>query len=475
MKTNKEALEDNRVKVTVTVGAEEVDKRINKTYRDFAGRYNFPGFRKGKAPRKVIDNALGAEAVAATVSEGLVNEGYPFAIEAEQLFPMGQPTFSADEVAKQGQPYEFSFEVEVKPEYELTSYEPVEIEMPAAGASEAEIDEQLETMRGHYVEFVDASASKKMKEDNYADLKIVATDETGKPVETVSSDSRLYAPATGMLSAAFDEQIMGIKKGDTREFELLVPVTEDSVLLQPLAGQKVKFEVTCNVVKKKELPEVTDEWAKETMGFEDVADMRTRIAQSIEVQKEGYLPRLKENNCLQALMTRIEGEVPGALVEQQQANLLQEFFGQLQGAGMTLDGYLKMQNITSDQFKEDIKAQATDEVKSGLALVAWARHNNITATDEDVLGEFVKAGVPEPEAMMEQWRKEGRLYLIREGVIRGKAVNNVMDCAVVTETSEPAKDPAVEISADDAKEAEEAAVAVTDEAAEAVEAAEEAK
>lgn len=475
METNKEVLEGNRVKVTVTVGAEEADKRINQTYRDFAGRYNFPGFRKGKAPRKVIDNALGAEAVAATVSEQLVNEGYPFAVEAEKLFPMGQPTFSADEVAKQGLPYEFSFEVEVKPAYELSSYEPVEIEMPAAGASEAEIDEQMETMRGHYVEFVDASASKKMKEDNYADLKIVATDETGKTVETVSSESRLYAPATGMLSEAFDKEIMGIKKGETREFDLLVPVTENSVLLQPLAGQKIKFEVTCNVVKKKELPEVTDEWAKETMGFENVADMRSRIAQSIEVQKESYLPRLKENNCLQALMTRVEGEVPGALVEQQQANLLQEFFGQLQGAGMTLDGYLKMQGITSDQFKEDIKAQATDEVKSGLALDAWARHNDIDATDEEVLAEFVKAGVPEPESMMEEWRQEGRLYLIREGVIRGKAVNNVMDCAIVTETAQPAADPVVEISAEDEKDAEAAAVAVEDAAAEAVEEAVEAE
>ncbi|MCI8367440.1 MAG: trigger factor [Eggerthellaceae bacterium] len=454
MKTNKEELLDNQVKVTVTVDAADVDSRINKTYRDFAARYNFPGFRKGKAPRKVIDNALGAEAVAATVSEQLVNEGYPFAIEAEGLFPMGQPKFSADEIAKAGEPYEFSFEIEVKPSYELTSYDPVEIEMPASGATEAEIDDQLETMRGHYVEFVDASAAKKLKEDNFADLKIVATDETGKNVETVSSESRLYGPGSGMLSEAFDKEIMGMKKGETREFELLIPVTEDSVLLQPLAGQKVKFEVTCTVVKKKELPEVTDEWAKETMGFENVADMRERIAQSIEVQKDSYLPRLKENNCLQALMTRVEGEVPGALVEQQQTNLLQEFFGQLQGAGMTLDGYLKMQGITSDQFKADIKAQATDEVKSGLALDAWARHNGIEVTDAEVLAEFNKAGVPDPEGMMEEWRQEGRLYLIREGVIRGKAVNQVMETAVVTETDAPAKDETVEVSAEDEKAAE---------------------
>ena len=128
-------------------------------------------------------------------------------------------------------------------------------------------------------------------------------DADGNEIEGLTSESRLYGPGSGMFSEAFDEEILGMKKGQTKEFTLEIPEDETAVLLAGQAGKPVTFEVTCNVVKKKELPEVTDEWAKETMGFEDVADMRSRIAQSIEVQKEGYLPRLKENNCLQVLMT----------------------------------------------------------------------------------------------------------------------------------------------------------------------------
>lgn len=439
VETKVESLEGNKVKVTVTVDAADIDGRIKKTYKDFARKYNFPGFRKGKAPRPVIDNALGAEAVVGTVTEELLNGTWTAAIDEAKLAPVGGPVMETNEIVKAGEPYEYSFTIELRPEVELTSYEPVAIEMPFAEATDAEIDEQVEAMAEHYTDYEDASAATKMKPENYADLTMKATDADGNEIAALASESRLYGPGTGMFSEAFDEEILGMKKGQTKEFTLEIPEDETAVLLAGQAGKPVTFEVTCNVVKKKVTPEVTDEWAKEKMGFESVEDMRERIKESLNAQKGSLMPRIKENNIMVELRDRVEGDVPESLVEQAETSLLQDFFGQLQQAGMTFDAYLASQNITPDQFKADLKAQSADQVKEELALEAWARHNNMEITDADVTAEFAKTGVEDPAALEQEWRDAGRLHLIRTGLLRQKAIEDLMENANVTEVDFAAK------------------------------------
>ncbi len=439
VETKVESLEGNKVKVTVTVDAADIDGRIGKTYKDFARRYNFPGFRKGKAPRPVIDNALGAEAVAATVTDELLNSSWTAAIEAEKLFPVGGPAMDETELVKAGEPYEYSFTIETRPEIDLANYDKVAIEMPFAEATDAEIEEQLAAMAEHYTDYEDASAATKMKPENFADLAMKATDADGNEIASLTSESRLYGPGTGMLSAAFDDEIMGMKKGQTKEFTLEVPADETAVLLADQAGKPVAFEVTMNVVKKKTTPEITDEWAKEKMGFESVADMRERIAESLNMQKASLMPRIKENNIMAELVERVDIDAPQALVEEAETSLLQDFFGQLQQAGMTFDAYLASQNLTPDQFKADLKAQSSDHVKEELALEAWARHNGMDVTDEDISAEFAKSGAEDPAALEQEWRDAGRLHLIRLGLMRQKAIEDLMANAEVTEVDFAAK------------------------------------
>ncbi|WP_241156494.1 MULTISPECIES: trigger factor [unclassified Adlercreutzia] len=476
-----EALEDSKIKVTVTVEAKDVDAAVKKTYRDFAQKYNFPGFRKGRAPRPVIDNALGAEAVMATVTEDVINKAYPQVVETEKLFPVGSPEFGDAGMVEAGKPFTFDFTLSVKPEVELTSYEPLSIELPVAGVSDAELEEQITALCEHYVTYEDASAATKMKPENYADLAIKATDADGADIAAISTESRLYGPATGMLSEAFDAEIMGMKKGQTKEFSLEVAEDEASVLLSAQAGKTVSFEVTMNVVKKKATPELTDEWARDTMGFEDAADLKARVSESIEAQKADLMPRMKENACVSELIKRFEGEVPEALAEEAEANLLQDFFTQLQRQNVSFDAYLAQQGMNAEQFKADVKLQAADEAKQQLALDAWARAKGIEATDEDVTAEFAKAGLDNPAQVEKEWRETGRLYLIREGIVRAKAMADVMDTAQVTEVDYAAQAQAEKkakkaakkkAKKDEAAEAEAPAEAPADaEAAEAAEAA----
>lgn len=465
METKVEALQDNRVKVTVTVDAKDIDARIKKTYKDFAHKYNFPGFRKGKAPRPIIDNALGAEAVRATVTDDVVNDSYPLAIDECNLYPIAKADFGEDVgLVEGGKSFVFDFEVSVKPEFELSSYEPVAIEMPSEGVSDTEIEEQIESLREHYYDYEDASAATKVKEDSYLDLAMKATDDAGEDIASMSTESRLYGLGTGLFPETFDAELVGMKKGQSKSFTIDVPA-EPTVMTQTLMGKttKINFEVEVKVVKNKILPEVTDEWAKDTLGFESVEDLRARISESIGQQKADVLPRIKENQCLNVLAERLEGEAPEAMCEEAETSLLQDFFQQLQRQGMGFDAYLAQQGLTADQFKDDVKAQALDMTKQDLALDAWARHFDMVATDEDVAAEFAKTGAEDPKALQEEWRKNGQLHMVKSGILRTNAVKDIMDNAAVTELApgetvkkEEAK-PAKKTSAKKAAKKDEAA------------------
>ncbi len=435
-----EKLEDNKVKAQVVAEVKEVDDVVGKTYKTLARQYSFPGFRKGKAPRPVIDNAIGREAVLASATEDLVNALYPRVVEEQKLFPVASPDFGEVGTIEPGKPFTFEVTVAVKPELELTSYDPVEVEVPLAEATPKEIESQIEALTDHYKTYENASAATKLTADRAADINIKATKADGSAVDSLTSESLLYSLGTGLYSEALDKKIEGIKKGETRTFSVDVPEDETAMLMADLAGQTVSFEVTCAVVKKEQAPELTDEWVSETLGFDTVDALKKEIADSLEQQKAQVIPQIKENACAMQLAERVQGEVPASMAEQVEAELLQDFFSQLQRANVSFDSYLLQKGIDNAEFKEDVKRQAQDEAKRELALDAWARNKGIEATDEDITLEFERAGLDDPRATEREWRESGRLYMIREGLIRSKAMADVLETAKVTEVDFAARD-----------------------------------
>ncbi len=438
MNTKVEALENNQVKFSFEIDAADVDARIKRTYRQVAKRYSFPGFRPGKAPRPVIDNIMGAEAVRTTVTEDLVNEVYPQALEENNLVPLQRPDYEYEtDLVEDHKPFVFTATIEVKPSFELTSYEPVEVEVPSTDATDEEIDAQIEELRNYYHDFKDANANTKVKAGEFVEMTVAATDAAGENVDALSCDHRLYGLGQGIFPASFDAELIGLKKAGEKSFDL--DLSEDDSMITSSLDDKgtYHFEVTIDAIKKKVLPEITEEWAKDTLGFEGLDDVRTKIGESIKSQKSSNMPRRKENECLMALGSRLEGELPAALLEREEANLLQNFYGQLSQMGLTFDTYLKTMDLTADQFKEDNKKQAADIVRQDLALDAWARHFDITATEEEVDAEFTSADLDDPAAVENEWRREGRLPMIRESIVRASALRDVVEKAKVTEVVEP--------------------------------------
>ncbi len=435
MNTKVEALKDNQVKISFEIEAEDVDARIKRTYKEFAKKYKFPGFRPGKAPRPIIDNMMGADAVRASVTEDLVNDVYPRALDENNLVPLfkAENDFETDMV-EEGKPFKFTATIQVKPECELSSYDPVEIEIPSVEPTEEEINQQVEELRNYYHDFKDAPANTKVKKDEFVEFTMKVTDASGEEVPTMSAEKRLYQLGVNLFPKAFDAELIGLKKGESKSFD--IDFTDDDSMMAMTMEEKgvYHFEVTIDVIKKKILPEITDEWVKLTFGFENIADMREKISESIREQKSESAPRRKENECLYAISQRVDDAVvPEGMCEIEEANLLQSFYGQLNKANMTFDQYLDTMGIDSEQFKEDMKKQSKDLVKQDLALDAWARHFNITATDAEITAEFEKADVDDPAAVEAEWRESGRIPMIREGVLRTKAMLEIVEGAKVTE------------------------------------------
>ncbi len=434
METKVESLEDNRAKITVTVEASEIDARINRAYKEVAKKNSFPGFRKGKAPRAVIDAAFGAGYIAATVTEDVVNDMMPLAIDGADLFPVGQAQF--DEIASvaAGEDFTFSFSIGLRTEIELSSYEPVAIEMPAAEVTDAEIDMQYDAIIDQYAQFEVAAEGAKAAEGDRLVMAMQAADDESEKIDQLTSDEFQYTIGSGLMPAEFDEKLVGAAAGDKLEFS--VPVAESTAAyLKELVGktESVSFTIEVKELKTKVAPTVDDAWVADNFGFETVAELRERISESLTQQKADFLPRLKEDRVLYALLERVTDEAPEAMVEEQEQDLLQEFFQQLQRSGQTYDAYLKANNLTAAQVKDDIKQQAAEIVKQNLALDAWARHFEIACEDCDVQAEFIKASADEWESLYNSWKQAGRLHLVREGVLRSKAMNAAVESAVVTE------------------------------------------
>lgn len=463
MNTVIEQLENNKVKMTVTIAAADVDKAIAATYRDFASRASIPGFRKGKVPRPVIDNAFGGKtAVMAAVTEDVINDSYPLAIDENDLTPVARPEFdeaTTSEVVAEGKDYTYAVTVEVEPAYELSSYEPVAITMPSAEVTDDEVDDEVAHMVSHYTDFVNKGLDLPAEDGDRLTLKIAAKTDGGRELENLTSDEFSYTIGSVLMPDSFDAELIGLKVGDAKSFEILVPLAPTHYLAD-LAGKanKVAFDVEVRSILTKANPELTDEWVMDTFGFADVTEFRTRIREMIVDDREQALPRIKEDRVMAALRERVQGEPSEAMVSDKESELMQNFFQQLQRSNTTYDAYLKNFGLTKEQFRDDIKKQAKDECLESLGLNAWAKHAGLSVTPEEITAEFEKAN-PEQAAELEaEWRANGQLHVLRQSMLRERAFHQLVDGAQVTEEAPHVHDHAHEAA----------------EAAEAVEAAEEA-
>ncbi len=419
--------EDGKTQVAIELTEQEVKKHIDSFFKDLA-KNRIPGFRPGKAPRKVLERNFGGhEAIYAEITSDMVNEVLPLALDSKDVIFIDDPKLVDEKVesVEDGKPYTFEVYGEVAPKLTLTSIEPVEIEMPPATATDEEVEAQLESLRDYYYEFeeVDRAA----EEGDYVMMSIDAKAD-GVAVDALNSPSRLVELGSDALPKELTDQVLGMKKDETKEFDF--EVAEDDEQLADFKGKTIHAEVTVSKVQTKELPTLDEEFAKR-IGFDTLEQTREEIANQINTQRERQLPELKERRCVEALAKRIEGEIPESYINYSRDEVLREFFNNLQSAGITFDQFLAQRGISADEFRADLDDEAKENAEQSLALDALFEARGMELTDADIDEQFQV--VDDPAAARKSWEESGRMSLLREGIRRSKAAQWLIDNAIVTE------------------------------------------
>lgn len=441
---------DDKMAATVTVPAADVDKAIAKTYKDIAKKYNFQGFRRGHAPRPVIDGIIGRESVLAQATNDLLNVVEPMMLEELDVTPVGRVSFGEEgadpQLASQGSDYVITATIGVRPTCELESYDAPEINLPPEEATEAEIDWQINQLLTYQVTYEDVEEDRAAEPGDVVSVDIENVEGAGH----LAGKNRLLALDGQQVPEQLQEGIVGMKKGEEKAIEW----THTHVHEGEEHSHTFSVKVTLNGIKKAVTPELDDEVAKK-FGFDDVAAFRAAVKEEIEGDKKTTIPNLKEDRVVEAMGKVLKLEtVPEAYQNEIFNELASEFLAQLQRQNVSLDMFLRARGLKSDDFIADLRVQAEERARQSLALDAVAAKLGLEATEDDVRAEFERAGVEDVDASVKQWREEGRLPAIRDSIRRTKALDWLVENAKVNVVDEVAERAAEGEKDDEAADAE---------------------
>ena len=435
---------DEKMAATLTIPAAEVDAAVKRTYKDIAKKYNFQGFRRGHAPRPVIDGIMGREAVLAQATNDLLNAAEPLMLEELDVTPVGRVDFGAEgadpELAVEGTDYVVTATIGVRPSCELESYDAPEINMPPEEATEAEIDWQVNQLLSYQMTYEDVEEERAVENGDIVSVDVENVEGAGH----LAGKNRLLALDGQQIPDQLQEGIVGMKKGEEKAIEWTRTHEHEG----EEHSHTFSVKVTLNGIKKAVTPELDDEIAKK-YGYDDVAAFRAAVKEEVEADKKTTLPNLKEDRVVEALGKALKLEaVPEAYQNEIFNELASEFLAQLQRQNVSLDIYLRARGVKTDDFLADLRVQAEERARQSLALDALAAKLGVEATEDDVRAEFEKAGVEDVDASVEQWRSEGRLPAIRDSIRRTKALDWLVENAKVNIVDEVAERAAAADKAD---------------------------
>jgi trigger factor len=362
----------------------------------------------------------------------LLNDAQPLMLDELDIVPVERPDFGEEPaLVVEHQDYVITATIQTTPTTELDSYEGVSINMPPAEATEAEIDNQIAQILSYQMKFEDVEEDRGAEKGDVINVDIANL--TG--AEDLAGTNHTMVLAADSIPEELVEGIVGMHKGEKKQ----VSWSRSHMHGDHEHTHEYEVEVTLNAIRVPVTPELTDELAKTSLGFDTVEEFRAALAEEITEDKKRQLPSLKENRVVAALGERAaDVEVPEAYENQVFQELANEFLTSLQNQGMSLDRYLGAREIDTDTFLADLHEQAREHARQAMALDALARAKGFEATLEDVREEFAKA-VEDVEASIEQFRNDGRLSAIRESIRRTKAVQWLVEHAEVTEVDEAAE------------------------------------
>lgn len=392
MSVQVEKLEKNMAKLTVEVSAEEVEKAIQGVYLKSRKSINMPGFRKGKAPRQLIEKMYGKEVFYNDAIDAMLPAAYAKAVDECGEEIVSRPSIEVVQM-ESGKPFVFTAEVAVKPGVVLGEYKGIQVEKAPVEVLDEEIEAEITKER-------EANARTLTVDDRaVAQGDMVSLDfegfVDGVAFEGGKGENYDLTIGSGMFIPGFEDQLVGAEIGKELDVNVTFPEEYNA---KELAGKPAVFKCTVNAIKVKELPEVDDEFAQEVSEFDTLDEYKADIRARLLKEKEEDAKRVKEDAVIEKIIEGAQMDIPDPMVEYQAEQMMDDFAQRMQAQGLTLQQYFQFTGMTEEQYLEQMKPRALKNIQSRLVLEAVVAAENIETTDEELEAEFSR--------MAEQYKME---------------------------------------------------------------------
>ena len=414
-----EKLEKSRVALTIETSAEEFEAAVNKAYLKMRGKINVPGFRVGKAPRKIIEKMYGAEVFYEEAVNIILPDAYEAAVKEQGLETVGYPQVELESCTKDG--VVFKCTVAVYPEVKLGQYKGLEAPKAEVKVAAADVNARLKEMADRNSRLV--SVERAVKKGDTADIDFEGFD-NGVAFDGGKGENFDLEIGSGSFVPGFEEQLIGMKAGEEKNIDITFPEN----YTPELAGKPVVFHVKVNEVKVKEVPAIDDEFAKDVSEFDTLKDLKADIKKKMTAERTEAAQRAFEDVLMAKVAEGVETDIPQEMVELQAERMMEQFKQQLASQGIPFDQYLKMTNTTEADFIKQAYGPAEQQVKMDLAVKAIIDAEKLDATDDEVEAEM--KNVADKYGMdLDTVKKYLRPEEVKEQVIREKVIKVVVDSA----------------------------------------------
>lgn len=439
MKVHSKKLGENQLLLECEATPQEVNEALQAAQVGFAQSMGLQP-EQGKTVAQVAEERMGIKNLDSIVEASAIAAMVPHALDKKNLVPAFPPEAQPKSALKRDQSFTFDLPVALKPDYELTSYEPVEITVPPFSFDETLVDRQLEAMAERYATFV--TADPKPIEAGDSALIAMKCTEDGKEIPGLTTDGRTFTAGQGYMPEGFEEQVLGMEPGQTKTFTFEGPDFDED--FNPRT-QTVECTLTVIEIQKPEDPKVDDAWVQQYMPmYKGVEDLRADIARGLEHQAREEYENYKRQLVANALAPRFQGMIADEVYETMRSNLLNNIHAEVQQQGMTWEQFVE-QNGGDQQLGMMLMLQTREMLVQGYCLDAIYRHEGLTLTDEDIEA-ACRAMNPQgnPKQTRQQLETTGRGFALREAAERLKANNWVLEHAKITVLDPEQAAPVVE-------------------------------
>ena len=426
MSVQVETLEKSMAKLTIEVSAEEFETALDKAYKKNKNKISLPGFRKGKAPRAMIEKMYGTGVFYEDAANDLIPGAYESAAKESELEIVAQPSIDVTQIEK-GKPFIFTATVAVKPEVTLGDYKGIEVEKKTAEVTDEELQAEIDKVR--------ESNSRMITVEDRAvqDGDITTIDfegfVDGEPFEGGKGENYPLTIGSHSFIDNFEEQLIGKNIGEKTEVNVTFP---EQYQAEKLQGKPAVFKVTIKEIKVKELPELDDDFAQDVSEFDTVDEYKEDLKKKLLENKEAALKREKDEDVVGKIIENATMEIPDPMVDTQVRQMVQEFSQRIQSQGLSLQQYMQFTGMTPESLTNELQPQALKRIQSRLVLEAVVAAENIETSDEDLEKELEKMAEMyqmEADKLKELVGEEEKKQIALDLAVQ-KAVELVVDAAV---------------------------------------------